>query len=404
MRSILILCSVVVVSLLFPVTRGSAHDQNVNDALAHKTKNEMLTFIQTDAFSPDVIILDPQPAQVTVNNEVLSFRALVLSPTIPLTSVTLTVNGKVLFTRKLEGEVGAKRRKFLTQNEISLRTGENVIVITATNEKAGPRRVIRRITFKPATTPSNPNLIVLSIGVSDSKEGRFKQPHASADAQAFAKFMAAQVRTQQLYGAIKTHVITDAEASRVGILKSLSWLNSEVNSDSDVRILFLSGAFGSDFSDGVYFLSFDHQPKTDPELSSVSLSAIFTRLAEARGPVLVFIDSNKFSSAAMRGALELIRRYSYERNFFIYLSSELNEAAQSPPTSDHSHFVTALLEGLKGQADFEMSGRKDGRIDTLELYFWLKSRVAALSGDSQHPVFLGNSKALPLFSAPAAQP
>jgi hypothetical protein len=106
----------------------------------------------------------------------------------------------------------------------------------------------------------------------------------------------------------------------------------------------------------------------------------------------------------LRSAFEVVREYSYQDHFFIYLCSDLTESAETPASSAHSYFVTALLEGLNGQADLSQNGQKDGVVDSLELYFWLKSRVAALSGDRQHPAFRGNSKSLNIFKPAATQP
>jgi len=66
----------------------------------------------------------------------------------------------------------------------------------------------------------------------------------------------------------------------------------------------------------------------------------------------------------------------------------------------HGAFTKALLEGLEGQADGIVNGRRDGRIDTLELSTWLSRRVAELTGDAQHANFdSGGTPPFPLFQS-----
>jgi hypothetical protein len=403
MKSGFIVCSVLLLTLALLVTNGNAGDNNASNWLGHKSHHATPAAIQTDAFSPEVTVLDPEDDTVTVAEDHFSFRMLVLSPRLPLTSVTVNVNGRPAFKQKLDNAPDSTRRKFLQQMSVPLDEGENVVAIIAANEKVSSRPVIRKVIYKPAAL-AKPNLIVLSVGISDYKEDRWNQRYASGDAQAFAKLIETQANPQSLYGSVKTRVLTSADANRLGMLKALSWLNSEVTSANDVRILFLSGAFSADFSDTAYFLSLDHEPKMDPALSSLSLEAIFRRLSSVSGPVLVFIDSNSFSSVGMRSAFEEFNRYSSERNFYIYLASDIKDEVKNPANLGHSYFVSALMDGLKGEADIALGGRRDGVIDTMELQLWLKSRVGDLTGGLQHPVFLGSSQALTVFRSTPAQP
>jgi hypothetical protein len=352
---------------------------------------------QTDAATPDVLVLAPDAATLRVNDEVLSFRVLVLSPMTPLTSVTMVINGSTK-RLKLDGEVDATRRRFLNQEEIVLKPGENVISISATNEKASSRPVIRKVIYEPQVA-RKPNLVLLAIGISDYRESDLDRRHANADATAFGKLLS-KVNEQGLYAKVKPLILSDAEATRLAIFKGLDWLNSEATSDNDIRVLFLGGAFGVDYQDNIYFLSSEHKPKTPLEIANVNYVAFLEKLAQKPGPVFIFVGSGP---KGRRNLFDITRKYSYGGNFYVYTVDE-DQSFVAPANLVNSAFTTALLEGLSGRADVEINGRRDGVIDSLELQLWLSRRVPELSDNRQTPAFFGSSKPIAFFKPAATQP
>lgn len=381
---------------------GRVVDNDAENASRDESVALGLAGIQTDASTPDVIFLFPEAPTLKVHSEILRLRVLVLSPAIPLTGVTMSLNGQIMRKIKLEAAVDHERRKFLNQDQVTLKPGENVIAITATNEKASSRPVVRRVIYEPPVA-GKPNLVLLAIGISEYQESSFNHRHANADANAFAKLIS-QANAQGLYGNVKSLVLSNAQATRAGILKGLDWLNSQATLDNDVRVLFLGGSLDVDYHDNTYFLSSEHKPKTDLEIANIKYISFLGKLSQRPGPVFIFVDASGSAGRGRRNLFAITREYSYAGDFYTYVSSDADEPFVAPANAEHSAFATALMEGLRGRADFEVNGRKDGVIDSLEMQLWLQRRVAELTSDRQHPAFFGSSKPVAFFKPAAPQP
>lgn len=343
MKPIVIRCLLPLLVLFVALIDGNAHYR----VSSHPFHHDVAVSLQTDAASPDVIITEPGAATLTANSE--DFRL-----------TALPANGKAV------------------------------------------SRQIRTVIYERSGA-AKPNLIVLAIGVSEYKDRRLNQPRAHEAAAAFAKLMMTQ--EGGLYGSVKSLVLANADANRTGILKGLSWLNSEAKSRSDIRVLFLSGAFGADHSETAYFLSPEHEPKADPEFANVSFRSMFARLVDVRSPLLVFLDTNSLSFDRNPG-MRLINSFAQEGDSFIYMCCD-GDPELAPRVAESSPFATALLEGLRGEADLSVGAPKDGVINLGELQTWLEARVRALTKGQRYPSFVSSfssSKTLPIFLPAAVQP
>jgi len=397
MKAIVICCLFPLLVLFISTIDGSARHRSST----HRFHHDVAFSFQIDASSPDVIITEPGAATLTVNSEVFRLTALVLSPAGPLTAVTIQVNGTERFKTKLANESDSTRRKFQLDFQLPLEEGRNVITVIAASGKATSRQI--RTVIYERSTAAKPNLIVLAIGVSEYKDRRLNQPRAHEAADAFAKLM----KTQEggLYGSVQSLVLANGEANRTGILKGLSWLNSEAKSNNDIRVLFLSGAFVADHSRSAYFLSPEHEPKADPDFANVSFRSMFARLVDVRSPLLVFLDASSFSvdgNPGMRG----INSFAREGHSAMYMCCD-GDDGPLPRAAEYSPFATALLEGLRGDADLSIGAPKDGVINVAELQMWLEARVMVLTKGQRQPSFVTNgsiSRTLPIFRPATVQP
>src|SRR5881394_553382 len=139
---------------------------------------------QVDVFAPDVVILDPAESYVKTVAPI-TIRALIRSEKIPLTGVTVTLNGATVRKQSIEGS-GINRFRYVLDFELPLRAGRNLIQIVARNEKSSSKPVTITVDYEGGGVHAifAPNLSVLAIGVSRSKSSALKPKVATADAQA----------------------------------------------------------------------------------------------------------------------------------------------------------------------------------------------------------------------------
>jgi hypothetical protein len=352
---------------------------------------------QTDISVPDVIVLEPESSPVTTAGSNFKLRALVRSR-LPLLSVAVTLNGKIIHRVKLE-ESPKERNRYVLEVEIPLTRGKNTVAVTANNAKTSSQPQIREILYEPVSQ-NKPNLIVLAVGISSYAGSGVTSRTARDDAEALAKILSSQANEGGLYQSVKTNVLIDEQATRLAIFKSLDWLNAEAKFDDDVRLVFLSGHFGAEFSNSPYFLS-SESPKGDPALYGVSYSVILDKLSARPVRTIIFIDG-QMDGRSSRALLEITRNYA--AGITTYLASLDDKKESDTPAGDNSIFVKALLEGLRGRADLEVNGSKDGVVDTAELRLWLEKRVAELSEGRQRAAYFGASRPITFFKLSTAVP
>src|SRR4051794_7295965 len=87
---------------------------------------------------------------------------------------------------------------------------------------------------KAQTEKRPPNLIVLTIGVSQYKTPGNDLKHAAKDARDFAA--ALKLHEGKAFGHVKTRTLTDAAATRQNIEEALDWLINQVQPEDYVFV------------------------------------------------------------------------------------------------------------------------------------------------------------------------
>jgi hypothetical protein len=350
-----------------------------------------ISSLQTDILVPDLTVLEPEDARTTTLSESIRLRVLVRSR-VPLVSVAVVQNGKPLPKVKFDGSE-KERNRYILDTMVQLRPGENSISVTAVNEKKASNAATVAIVYNQAPA-TKPNLSVLAIGV--SKSGGLSK-FAAGDAEAFAKLMDTQ-KESSLWASAKTVSLLNKDASREAIIENLKWLRSRRTSPNDVTILFLSGTLATDYVDNsLYFLTAQHEPKTDLAVADVKYSLFWEVLNEGGGNTIIFTNTD-WADSGGRYLLQRLTGTSKGRDWNTYFSSDDGFLTSIDPRLNHSAFTQALLEGLEGKADLEMPGAgKDRIIDTHELQTWIRWRVEDLTGGKQLPAIQVGSKRIPIF-------
>src|SRR5207249_1950846 len=132
---------------------------------------------------------------------------------------------------------------------------------------------------------------------------------------------------------------------------------------ADVAMLFMAGHGLNDSTGQYFFLPHDGQHERLMS-SAVSQSAIVATLSKIRGKTLFFVDTC-FAGNTL-GALRHASRHtekmmndlaSSENGVVVFASSTGQEESEENPEWGNGAFTKALIDGLKGKADFTRAGR-----------------------------------------------
>lgn len=232
-----------------------------------------------------------------------------------------------------------------------------------------------------------PKLYVLAVGISHYQDSTLNLSFASKDAADFAATMKSQQGA--LYRAVEAKVLVDEQATRGNILSALDWLQHQMT-QHDVGMIFMAG-HGINHTDGhYYFLPVDAELK-EVKRSLLPDSDVQNTLAELPGKVLLFLDtchSGNVLGLTKRGGRLAEDQNSFlneliaaENGVIVFTASSGSQASQESSQWQNGAFTYALVEGLKGQADFQRSGRVT--LNMLDLF--ISERVKVLTQGAQTP-------------------
>ncbi|MDP7158754.1 MAG: caspase family protein [SAR324 cluster bacterium] len=272
---------------------------------------------------------------------------------------------------------------------VPLDQGENVIEVLAKSPSAISNPAVITLSSRQAAPadPFMPNLYVLSIGVSDYENNDLDLRFAHADAEGIARAFKSQ--QGRLFGEVRSRVLTNEEATKGEILDGFDWLESEVT-QRDVAVVFVAGHGVNDSRDNYWFLPHDANPEK-LRRSAVQWSDFNSILADLPGKTLLMVDTcksgNVTGSKKFRGisrsdstsALkELLRT---ESGVVVMTASTGSELSVEDTSWGHGAFTKALLDGLKGSADYD----SDQVITLKELDLYVTRTVKTLTNGQQRP-------------------
>ncbi len=235
-----------------------------------------------------------------------------------------------------------------------------------------------------AATPAGRKLFVLAVGISDYERKAYRLGLPAKDAADFVQVMANQ---KSVYRGVTTRLLTNARANRQAIAEGLKWLVESVG-PNDVAMLFLAG-HGINKDDGqYYFLNYEAQHE---RLSETALSErdIRDALRSIRGRTLFFVDtcfSGNVIGDVRTSGRELSRMAntlaSAENGVVVFAASSGRQESEEKAAWGNGAFTKVLVEGLRGRADLNRSGR----ITFKGLDFYVSEEVRQLTQDRQTPV------------------
>jgi WD40 repeat protein len=381
-----------------------------NEAASNKTQTAR---IET-RLPPVIGVISPGDGSNFSSNEIKIGVTLRAPADAPVRALRARVNGKLV---ELAGKPNLSRPDGAKEEELKIEVGvplpaqDAEIMLFAENQhgfstpavlrlkwSAGvpaatsPASVAPRIENAPDThktenpADTRPALYVLAVGVSKYRDTKIALEYASKDASDFANVWAAQ--QGRLYRKVVVKQLTDANATRDGVLDGLEWIRRETTS-RDVGVVFLAG-HGVNDNDGTYYYLPQDVDVDKLKRTGVIFTEIRNTLSTLPGKALFFIDTCHSGNAigtGRRSALSDLTAVvnelsSAENGVIVFAASTGKQYAQESAEWRNGVFTKSLLEGLTGKADLAKSGRVTHKM--LDLY--ASERVKALTKGSQSPV------------------
>lgn len=224
-----------------------------------------------------------------------------------------------------------------------------------------------------------PKLHLFAVGVSNYESPSLtKLGYASKDAKDFVSTISAS-DVSMYDGIVTPTILTDSDATKSNIERSLASLTRTVEQD-DVVMLFFSGHGALDGEDA-YFMSVDAiggEPYTGVDFSLIRKN--MTKIRDKKCRVLIFMDA--CYSGAMFNAKSDLKSITFAENDIIgYYSSTASQTSAEFSADENGLFTKALIEGLKGKAK-----NKEGEITTIGLQKYISDYVNKQTAGKQSPI------------------
>jgi WD40 repeat protein len=228
-----------------------------------------------------------------------------------------------------------------------------------------------------------PSLFILAVGISQYRAPELKLALADKDASDFKNVFDQQ---QKAYRKVEIVTLENEKATAAEIRRALEWFASAPTSH-DVAMLFMAG-HGVDDQGGRYFFVPQEVGPKEALSQGLSYQDIRRALASVAGRVLFFIDTCHSGAAwgdPGKSATDVSRIVndlnSPEHRIMTFASSTGRQRSYEKAEWGNGAFTKAVVEGLKGEADFF----KNGYVTTAELDAYVSDRVSKLTLGQQTP-------------------
>lgn len=228
-------------------------------------------------------------------------------------------------------------------------------------------------------------LFFVAIGVSAYARKDYDLGLPAKDAADFAALMEQQGGRQ--YASVQFRLLTDAAASRAAVLAALEWLRQSVG-PGDTGMVFIAGHGVNDTGGRYFFMPYDAD-HNNLSRTSVSEAQLRGALSGIRGRAILFADTCFAGKVVGSGSAlnheigRLANTLSAAENGVIVFSSSTGRQTSIERDAwGNGAFTKALIEGLKGGADF----RKEGVVTHQGLSYFLGREVSKLTMGAQTPV------------------
>ncbi len=352
---------------------------------------------------PPVIDLQTE-SELETSASTIPVRFVLRSPSdAPVSEVKVRVNDKLV--RSLDNRALRSTRGEAHEVQVEIPPVDSQIRLFAANKngKSEPVVISVRRSAAPVKVPETrfETLYLLIIGVSKYPE-EWKLDLAEKDARDFNHHMVRQAG--KLYGTAVPRLLINEQASRQNVLDGLRWLRESVG-EKDAGVVFMAG-HGDRVGAAYYFIpgdpevlpsradfknpqEFENWKQQNAPRRWVPGEEISRTLLGLKGRSAFFIDTCHSGVNARPGQsstnpdlTKALNEINEERGVLVFASSTGKEYSQEDPAWGNGAFTKAIIEGLRGGADF----RKDGLIRPSTLQSYVTDRVIELTKREQRPV------------------
>lgn len=348
---------------------------------------------------PVVTILDPIDGAITKSNS-MTVRVAVRSPSgEPVKAVRALVQGRIVQTRDVRDLVLVQAQKPTEEHDadaavyalqVTLPEEDCTLAILVETALVKSEAALLRLRWAGARTVRAagplPDLYVLAVGTSKYRQPRLRLEYPAKDASDLVTALSRQEGKH--YRKVEARLLTDETATRSNILEGLAWLRQK-SQPADTAVLFLAGHGMNETSDGkYYYLPHDAEIGAAAD-TMVDAGQLQVFLSSIRGKVLLFIDTchsgNVLGPQRGQGGLDVTRVVtelaSVESGVVVYAAATGGQTSRESSQWGNGAFTKAVVEGLRGKADYSRSGR----ITVSSLEHYISNRVRELTHDEQTP-------------------
>lgn len=266
---------------------------------------------------------------------------------------------------------------------LALQPGDNEVNLSATNASGQiEANALEQLTVRiklAAADKTLPRLHVLAIGINDYKLPELKLVNASTDARAVSKLM--QETRHLLYREAIVTTLLDKDATNAGIAAAFARLAQDVAAGDTVLVFFAGHGIALD---GRYYFIPHDLPEQSGEaiarhgFSQQQLSEMLARLKASRVVLMVdtcFAGSIDVGDIARKARDDTwVESLSRSSGRFT-LAGTTNEQEALDGMGGNGVFTSVVLKALQGDADLQVSGDRDGKVNVYELARYTKVKV-----------------------------
>jgi hypothetical protein len=318
----------------------------------------------------------------------------------PLSEILVLVNGRAV--RRTAGSARAivstqelEPRQSTHELAVPLVPGRNQVQVVAVTRYARSNPIgvtVERQTALAQTAGTGatallPRLFVLAVGVNRYANARYNLNFARQDAEAVARFYTTQ--HQKLFSEVHTRILLDEQATRGNILDGLDWLGGMAQNDR--AIIFLAGHGQTSDDNTFYFLGHDADFEK-LRRTGLKWTELQDTLRTLPGTVILMADAchagaatreyTRRDGSSVWNPEELARAFiGLDTGVVVFMASMGREFSVENADWGHGAFTKALLDGMRGAADYE----KDDLLHLSELQTYVQRTVPKLTNNNQHP-------------------
>ncbi len=304
-------------------------------------------------------------------------------------------NGRLVRTKDLSGN---EEKEISTDFEVKLLTGRNrfrLVALSRDRIESKPAKVTVEYTGEELKS----KLHVVTIGINEYRNPALNLNYGVPDANGIRDFFKAQPR--KIFDEVKFYSLENREATRANIEEMLTSL-TETKPD-DVVIIYYAG-HGETVEKDWYLIPADLiYPEREDAIRAKGIKS--DELQKWVGnitanKVVMFMDACK-SGAALKafrgfGERKALAKLARSSGVHIVAAAAKDQFATELKQLGHGAFTYALLDGLKGEADYA----KDSVVNIRELTTYIENRLPDLSeevaGRPQFPVINSRGGDFPL--------